>query len=493
MNDFNNDSNKKDKNIIGKIKSSFSGRKFRSGVYVTMLSLIVIVIVVVVNMILSKLDLKVDVSSQNFYTLTNDTKTIVKDVKDDVIIYFMAEESKQDEQVQKIAEKYDSLSNHIKLISKDPVLYPNFATQYGIKDKISENSFIVVNKTKNRAKYIAYNDLFIQEVDPSTYQNQTTGIDVEGKLTSAIQYVTTDKLPIMYVVQGHGETEIGSVFKSNMLKQNVKVKTLQTLTEQSIPKNCNMLFINIPTSDLSKDELTMIKDYMAAGGNVILNVNYKFKELTNYYELLNYYGLEVVDGIIVEADSSMYIPKYPIALIPKMESNDITKSAIDNKVLTIMARSSGLKALDNVRSSLKISPLLTTSDQSYSKVNLNAQTISKENGDIEGPFNVGVLATDTYKQVVSNMVVYSSDGISAAGSFSDDLLKEYGNNNILSGTVGYLAGNTASLSIPSKSLKAQSLKLTAKDVIVWGTLVVVIIPVIILIVGFVVWYLRRRK
>lgn len=488
MNDFNNDSNKNDKNFIGKIKSSFSGRKFRSGAYVTLLSIIVIVIVFVVNMIISKMDLKVDVSSQNLYTLTKDTKDIAKDLKDDVTIYYMVEEGKQDEHVQKIAEKYDSLSNHIKLVTKDPVLYPKFATQFGIKDTLSENSFIVVNKSNDRAKYIPYKDMMVTEIDQTTYQENVTGIDVEGKLTSAIQYVTTNKLPLIYVVQGHGETDIGTEFKSSMSKQNVQVKTLETLTTESIPKDCNALFFNTPMTDLSDDELTMIKNYMTAGGNVVLNLDYNIIQLKNFKTLVNYYGIDVVDGVIVETDSSMYYPKNPINLFPQVDSNDITQKVIENKGHVIMPVASGLKVLNNIRSSLKVTPLLTTSSNSFSKLNLQANTTAKEKGDIDGPFNVGMLATDTYQQVVSKMVVYSSHY-----TFDDQAIKNYANNYILSGTVGYLAGNTSSLSIPSKSTQDETVQLTAQNLILWGSIVIIIIPIIVLVIGFVITYLRRRK
>lgn len=488
MNDIMNDSNnKKKESFIGTIKSSFSGRKFRSGMYVTILSLIVIVIVLVANMIVSKLDLKVDVSSQNFYTLSKDTKNLVKDLKDDVVIYYMAVPGKEDQQVQKIAEKYDSLSNHIKLVEKDPILYPKFASSY-VNDKISQNSFIVVNKKNNRAKYVAYKDMMIQELDQNTYQYNTTGIDVEGKLTSAIQYVTTSKLPVMYAVQGHEEAEVGNTFTDAISKLNVKFKTLETVTAKSIPKDCDVLLINAPQKDLSDDELTIIKKYMAAGGNTIITADYKLKELKNFENLINYYGLDIVDGIIMEDNNRMHLPNYPLYLLPTLLENDITKNAIDNKVYFVMPVTSGVKAFDNNRSSLKLTPLAKTSDKAYSKVNIKSKTISKEVGDVEGPFNTGMLSTDTYKDTTTKMVLFGSEN-----TFNDQLLKSSGNYNILSSAVSYLSGNTSSLSIPTKSLEAKKVQMTQQSIIFWGALVVIIIPIIILVLGFVVCYLRRRK
>jgi ABC-2 type transport system permease protein len=478
--------NKNDMSFTSKLKASFSGRKFKSGVYVSLISAIVLVIVLVVNLFVSKINYQIDLSAQKLYTLTSDTENVIKGIKDDITIYYLVEAGQEYPEFQKVAQKYDSLSDHIKLESKDPVLYPNFASQY-VQDKVTQNSFIVVNNTTGTAKYIDSSKMVIQETDYNTYQTTTTGVDVEGQLTNAIQYVTNPNLPIMYVIQGHGEAAIGDNFKGLMEKQNMKVQDLSTLTQSSIPKDCEILFINAPTSDFTDTETKMIKDYLAAGGKAMINVNYKAMDLPNLKSILDYYGVELVNGFIVETDSNMFIPNNPHYLVPKIESHDITQGAISDKLLVIAPISSGLKPSDTLRSSLKVEPLLTTSDKAYSKVNINTDTLSKEDGDIDGPFNVGLAVTDTFNNVTTKLVVYSSDTI-----FEDNIVKSYGNGDILTGTVKYLAGENASIAIPSKSVVPESLHLTQQQGALWGAVVVFIIPVLILVSGIFV-SLRRRK
>ena len=445
------------------------------------------VIIFVANLFVTKLDLKYDLSKNGLYSLTKDSVNIIKDLKDDITIYYMVQTGSEYPQFEEIARKYDSLSDHIKLETKDPVLYPKFAKKY-VDDDISQNSFIVVDNTNGRAKYIDSNDMLVQEMDYQTYQSYTTGVDVEAKVTSAIQYVTSEKLPTLYVVEGHGEKSTGTNFSKLMAKQNVDVKTLSTLTQTSIPEDCDILYINTPTSDFNDNELKMIRDYMDAGGKIILTVNYADVDLKNVQSLLDYYGLKMLTGFVVEQDSNMFYPNYPHYLIPKVESHSITSLALDNKIPVMAPISSALVSADNVRSSLKITPLLTTSDKSFNKMDLSATSLDKEDGDVDGPFNVGVVSEDSYNNTTSDLVVYSTDVI-----FSDDLLADTGNADILSGTVRFLSGDSASVPIASKSIVPERITLSQKKAVTWGVVTVIVIPVVILITGIVIGYRRRKR
>ena len=53
-----------------------------------------------------------------------------------------------------------------------------------------------------------------------------------------------------------------------------------------------------------------------------------------------------------------------------------------------------IRILDMKKRSLKIEPLLVTSENSWAKVNMEATTLEKEEGDIEGPINIAVAITD---------------------------------------------------------------------------------------------------
>ncbi len=488
MNELNNQDNKKT-GVFGKLKTSFSGRKFKSGAYTSLLTVIVLALLVVINLIISKMDLKADLSTNQYYTLTQPTKDLVKGIKDDISIYYLVETGKETQIFKRIADKYESLSGHIKVELKDPVLYPKFASRY-VEDEVKANSFLVVNHSNNRAMYVDYEDMLVygDEFNYETFNYNLVGIDVEGKLTSAIQYVTTEDVPVIYTTTGHKEKETGQIFASALEKQNVKVNTTPTLTISSIPEDCDILMINSPETDFTTDEIDMIMDYMEKGGDVLLVVDYNSIKLENLKVLMEYYGMQMEDGIIFEGDSSKHAQNNPHLIIPDVKQHAITNTAIEYGKYVIMPSSTGLQILDNTRSSLKVEPLMVTSGKAYAKVNLETETFSKEIGDLDGPFYVGIAATDTFKGISSNLVVFSSEF-----TFDDSALEGFGNYELLTGTISYLAGGIQPISVKTRSLATDPLTLTQKQANSWGIITVVILPLLILTGGVVISFRRRKR
>ena len=119
MNELEHKEKNKAENIIDKIKSSFSGRKFRSGAYVSVVSAIIIAITLVINLIVSELELQVDLSSESFFTLTKETENIVKNLTEDVTIYYIVEPGNETPIFERIIDEYDNLSDKLRLEYKD--------------------------------------------------------------------------------------------------------------------------------------------------------------------------------------------------------------------------------------------------------------------------------------------------------------------------------------------------------------------------------------
>lgn len=475
-------------NLLSGIRKSFLSRKFKGGAYATIISTIIIVLMLLVNIIVTELDLKIDVSREGLYTLTKETKEYVKSIKDNITIYYMAQTGGEDVTFTEIIEKYSEASN-ITIEYKDPVLYPKFASQY-TEETVNENSIIVVNHTNGRAKYVDNSDMYEYEMDYNTYQSYVSAIDVEGQVTSALQYVTTDDLPIMYMIEGHGETEIADVLASSIAKVNVTTKTLSTLTIESIPEDCSILLINAPQTDYSEEEVAMIKDYLAAGGDAIVFADYGVEGLTNFNGLMNYYGIEFVEGIVLEGSAGYYMGQYVNNLVPTLESHTITSPIKSNKTSVVVPAAKGIHILDSARSTIEIEPLLVTSDSAYSKIDMNSTNIDFEEGDISGPFNLGLTITETYNDVESRLVVYGSAYI-----IEESMLNytSIGNMNLFINSVNFLADRESSIAIPTRSVVQEYLTLNAAQVNFWGAVVVVVIPVFVLTLGGFICLRRRKK
>ena len=219
---------------------------------------IFIVIVVVINMIVGAIPSKysqLDVSSSKLYTIGDETKKVLKALDKDVTIYQIAQSGSEDDTISNLLKRYKDESKHIKVEVKDPVVNPKFASEY-TTDDLAANSLIVVCGDRN--KVISYNDMYSTSVDYNTWQQTTTGFDGEGQITSAIGYVTSEDLPIMYTLSGHGEKDLDSSFKEDIQKANIDIKELNLLTEGKVPDDADCLMIVSPTSDISEEEKSWI-------------------------------------------------------------------------------------------------------------------------------------------------------------------------------------------------------------------------------------------
>lgn len=471
------------------VKESLSDKQRVGSVYRTGLMVGVAVLCVVVNLFANELNLSVDLSSEKLYSLTDKTKDFVKELDSDITIYYVCQEGNEDVSVEKLVNKYSTLNDKIEVVKKDQVLYPTFTSKYS-ENTVYDNSIIVENNDTGTYKVVSYYDMYQAGYD-SSGSYSITGVDVEGQITSALDYVTNEDLPVLYYTSGHGEVELGETIISAVSKQNVAMNELKTVTVSEIPEDCDILVINGPTTDLSDEEVRMIKVYLANGGDAIFTLQYTTNDMTNYTELLKYYGIYPKDGLVVEQYGN-YMSGYMTNIIPSYGSHEIMESIEASKKYVVMPNSIGFTLSDTVRDTVTLTELLTTSDGSYSKINLESENGEFEDGDINGPFTVGVLAEEdsesqsgeTMKLAVYSSVFLFDESIISTGQFA--------NADIFANTVGYMADTSSTISIPVTSLSATYLTIPTVAVNVLGAVFVIVIPLGILITGLVIW-LRRRK
>lgn len=70
-------------------------------------------------------------------------------------------------------------------------------------EDVPNNSLIV--ESGDRFRYVGFNDIRETKPDYYSYTCSVTGFDGEGSLTSAIDYVVTEGLPKLYLLDGHSE------------------------------------------------------------------------------------------------------------------------------------------------------------------------------------------------------------------------------------------------------------------------------------------------
>ena len=482
---------KEKKSVKQKIKESMNKKYLKNGSYSVVISAVFIVIVVVINMIVGALPTKYsefDLSSQKLYSIGDQTKSFLKDLDKDVTIYQVVQSGSEDETISKLLEKYEEESSHIKVEEKDPVVNPKFTSEY-TSDEVSANSLIVV--CGDRSKVVDYSNIYESSIDYNTYQSQTTGFDGEGQITSAISYVTSEDMPVLYTLDGHGEKELSSDIQEDIQKANIDIKSLNLITEESVPEDAACLLINAPTSDISETEKDAIIEYLENGGKAMIFSDYTTESMDNFDAVLKNYGVERVDGIVIEGDTQHYA-QMPYYLVPTVNSTDAISDFASQGYYVLMPYAQGIKQSDDTRDTVTVNSLLTTSDSAYSKVDVNSGDIEKADGDVDGPFDLGVSITETLDDDKETQIVYYT-----SSNLMDSQINQMvsgGNEQMIMSSLNWMCNNdeTTTISIPSKDLQVSYLTLTAYDVSFWKICVMGLIPGAFLVIGFMVW-LKRRK
>ena len=458
---------------------------FRGGSYALAISAVVLAILVVVNIFASALPpaaTKYDISASKLYSITSNTKVVVNALEQDVTIYWVVQSGEENQVIENLLSKYDSLSDHITVVKKNPDVYPTFAEQY-TDEAVQNNSLIV--ECGERSRFIGYEDIFVQEPDIYSY-SYSTSFDGEGAITSAIDYVTTEELPKIYILEGHGEAELPASFRDQIEKENMETESLSLLTVDAIPEDADCVMICAPSSDISREERDLLADYASEGGKLFAAAGpVPDSNLDNLYSLLADYGVEANEGIVVEGDREHYSFQGPVALLPDMNSDAITDSLIDENYYPVMPISLGLTVTDNIGGGT-VTELLTTSYASYSKLAGYGMTdYEKEDGDIDGPFALAV-SIDTIGE--GRIVWFTSS------YFLEDMYNATSsgaNSNLGMNALSSLVGETEAMAIRSKSLNYNYLTISSSTASLLKVTMIGVFPLLYLGIG--VWVVLRRR
>ena len=127
--------------------------------------------------------------------------------------------------------------------------------------------------------------------------------------------------------------------------------------------------------------------------------------------------------------------------------------------------------------------LLTTSKQSLLKIDPTSEKTEKEKGDIDGPFVVGIYAQEELDEEKTKLAIIATNEV-------QDVLLE----NVIGAMMGDSEGDTAaSTSIEAKNLSYSSVTMNVASQIIWAVVLIIIVPLGLLLAGFGIWFVRRRK
>ena len=470
---------------MDKIKQLFQTKNSRRGSYSIAVTAVVIGIVILFNLLVAQLPQKIrqiDISDTNIYEISSKSQKLLKSLKNDVNLYVIAEKGSTDDRIKTFITKYASLSGRLRVEWIDPVLHPSALTKYDTE----KNSIVVSCKATDRQTSISFDDILVTESSYYNTSSSATKFDGDGQLTSAVDYVTNTKEYKAYYTAGHGETALSSSVTDLMEKSRISVSELNLLTASSIPEDCDLLILNGPTSDLTKDEAKVLTTYLKKGGNVMSLLAYTDKSMTRLYGILENYGLKVANGYIADAERCYQGNYY--YLIPNLSvSGDMASGISSNSVLVV--NSKGMTQTDPVRDTINVESFMTTSENGC------AVTEKKQT---QGTYILGAAATES-------VTVKDSGGKKKK---KDSRLTVYGSNMLIDAQVTesfstlenltlFMNSVTANLdSADNISVSPKSLQVTYNSIAhpgIFSILIIFVIPFMVIAGGFVVWFRRRRR
>ena len=467
--------------------------KMKYGISAIFTTVVVVVAVILINAIVSsletKLPLKIDLTEEKIYELSEHTKEVVKKIDKEINVFALYPANTSSNQYITYAEeylgRYAALNKNFKITYIDPYENPSFAKKYEAEGlAVSAGSIVFECGTKVEAV----------TMDQMYNQSSYTGIisiDMERKLTTAVAKVSgQSRTTKVYFAEGHDEYP--SVALRDALTDNGYVCQSAVTALVGIPEDCDLLVYMSPNKDLSVDERDALDNYLDQGGMAMFFFEPGAQRPERLDQYLKEWGIEVRNDYVIEADASrafrlqngMTIPA------PVFLKHSINDNLVERKLVFASPNSSSMITnKNNVRNAI-VTPLLRTSEKAYGKVNLASETYKKEDGDIEGKMILAAISENQDGGHGKIMVMGSVQAVELNGMLEES---GYANGDFILNAAGYLTQNTASMDIRPKLISASSLKMSQAQVTLIWIVLQYLLPILIIVIGLGVWLKRRYK
>lgn len=481
------------KDYIKNTREQFGTRSSKMGSYSFFLTVVVLAILVTVNIALSFLPdsyVQEDLTANQLYSISSQSKVMLSSLEEDITIYWVVASGEEDEYVEKLLYNYEDYSSRVTVEKKDPDLNPDFTNNY-TDETIYNNSVIV--ECGDKYRYISYQDMY--ETSSMSYYSMYSSADEfagESLITSAISYCTTEELPVIHILEGHGEAELTESFQEALERDNLETETLSLLNSETVPEEVSCILVNAPSTDISETERDMLLDFMERGGRVlIISGTAEEEQLPNLKSVMENYGISVLEGVVVEENTDNYVYGNPVLLMPEMNSSDITDPLMEDNYQVVVPVS---KALDVSEASedVTVTSLLESSEESFLKdEGYDIETYEQEEGDVQGPLTLAALVTKDLEDDQQMQLVWIASSMmleEAYNAYSSDA-----NEDFILNVLEMMCKKDDSISVRSKSLTNEYLTISTADSSMIKVATMGMIPGIYLITGIVVAVRRRKR
>jgi ABC-type uncharacterized transport system involved in gliding motility auxiliary subunit len=448
----------------------FSKRSSKLGTNTAILTIAVIAILVFVNFAGFRHHKRIDLTNEKLFTLSDQTKKIVGGLKNNVTIVRFSKAP--DPQLDDLMAEYTNLGPRIKFQTVDPQVKPDVAAQYG---------------AKHTDEVIAASGSRTQQIEPGN-----RGQISEEDVTTALLKLTRDKSKTVCFITGHGEKSLTdtsgegySAVNDGLKKETYAVKSVNLVSENGIPSDCDVVVIAGPKQAFFPQEVTMISKYMDAGGDALIEVDPETDPKLG--EIFDAWNIRVGDNFVLDASGMGRLigagPQIP--LVADFGPSPITKGFEGGMTFFPLARTVAIA--DKSKSEPEAVELLKTSSRSFTTASLKQKEIKYDpKTDTMGPLSLGVAANRKAGDKSERLAVIGNSNFAANQAISG-----YRNGDLFYNTIDWLAQEGNLISIRPKSPANRRVNMTEAQGAALKWLDLFFLPGIVIFAGVYIWWKRR--
>ncbi|MGH7323660.1 MAG: GldG family protein [Candidatus Rokuibacteriota bacterium] len=455
-----------------KMGGLLSGRTARYGINTAVAVVLLLGIIGFVEAVSYRHNARLDLTENKRFSLAPQTIELLRALKTDVsAVAFFRSDQPGKRLAEELLKQFARHANgRFTWRVVDPDREPALARRYAV-----ESYGTVVLETKERSEKV---------------------LDAEEeKLTNALVKLTREGKRVVYVVQGHGEHELGntdrpgfSEAKTALERANYEVKPLALARQEKMPDDAAVVIIAGPRTELLAPELDTLDKYLGRNGKLLVMVNPAILggvQAEGLKGLLGRYGFELGDNLVIEANPIGRLfgigPEVPI--VQQYDAHPITRDLTGISTLFPLTRT--VAATKTPPTGVNVQPLARTSPESWGetdRASLQAGQVKADPPDPKGPLTVAAVATKDKARIV----VWGTSSLAA-----NQFLNLQGNRDFFLNTVSWLAEQEDLISIRPKDARQTPVFLTSQQAQLVFLIPVVVVPGLVL-VGGIVTLVRRR-